>query len=124
MNDVLLDTCVVIDFLRGNRAAGDYVHSFDAKPSVSVVTIAELFQGFRSQRREVEARVFLRECRILIVSEVIAEQTGAILRHYKSSHDLDMPDALIAATAEHHGLDLATLNVKHFPMIKRLKAAY
>ena len=31
---------------------------------------------------------------------------------------------LIAATAEHHGLDLATLNVKHFPMFKRLKAAY
>ena len=30
----------------------------------------------------------------------------------------------VAATAEHHGLELATLNVKHFPMFKRLKAAY
>jgi predicted nucleic acid-binding protein len=29
-------------------------------------------------------------------------------------------DYLIAATAEVEGLDLATLNVRHFPMIKDL----
>ena len=33
-------------------------------------------------------------------------------------------DAIIAATAEHHGLRLATLNVKHFPMFPKLKRAY
>jgi len=32
--------------------------------------------------------------------------------------------AYIAATAEHHGLKLATLNVKHFPMFPKLKRAY
>ncbi len=124
MSDVLLDTCIVIDFLRADRRAGDYVQSLHDKPSVSVVTVAELFQGFSSQRRETEARRFISECRILIVSETIAERTGAILRHYKASHDLDMSDALIAATAEHHGHELATLNVKHFPMFRRLRAAY
>ena len=40
------------------------------------------------------------------------------------SHGIDIPDAIIAATAEHHGLRLATLNVKHFPMFPKLKRAY
>ena len=45
-------------------------------------------------------------------------------KHYQRSHGLEFPDALIAATAEHHGLTLATLNVKHFPMFRNLKPAY
>jgi predicted nucleic acid-binding protein len=40
------------------------------------------------------------------------------------SHGIDIPDAIIAATAEHHGLKLATLNVRHFPMFRKLKPAY
>jgi predicted nucleic acid-binding protein len=33
-------------------------------------------------------------------------------------------DLVIAATAAELGLDLATLNTKHFPMVKGLKAPY
>lgn len=46
------------------------------------------------------------------------------MRHYRASHAIDLPDALIAAAAEHHGLTLATLNVKHFPMLNGLRRAY
>ena len=54
----------------------------------------------------------------------IARRAGAWVRVYGPSHSVGLADALIAATAEHHGLELATLNVKHFPMFKRLKAPY
>ena len=46
------------------------------------------------------------------------------MRHFHKSHGIDIPDALIAATAEHHELRLATLNVKHFPMFPKLRRAY
>ena len=46
------------------------------------------------------------------------------VRHYHASHAVELPAALIAATADHHGLALATLNVEHLPMFKKLKAAY
>jgi predicted nucleic acid-binding protein len=46
------------------------------------------------------------------------------MRHFHRSYGIDIPDAIIAATAEHHGLELATLNLKHFPMFPRLKPAY
>jgi predicted nucleic acid-binding protein len=54
----------------------------------------------------------------------IAKRAGSHLRHFASSYAIDIPDAIIAATAEHHGLRLATLNVKHFPMFPRLKPVY
>jgi predicted nucleic acid-binding protein len=60
----------------------------------------------------------------LLISSEISRSAGGFIRHYSTSHGIDIPDALIAATAEHHGLRLATLNVKHFPMFPRLKRAY
>jgi predicted nucleic acid-binding protein len=44
------------------------------------------------------------------------------LRLYEEGHGIDDADALIAVTAEHYGLDVATLNVKHF--FPRLKPPY
>jgi predicted nucleic acid-binding protein len=40
------------------------------------------------------------------------------------SHSVEATDAIIAATAEHHGLELATHNVKRLPMFPRLRPAY
>jgi hypothetical protein len=60
----------------------------------------------------------------LPIEEEIAERAGALMRQFHKSHGIDIPDAIIAATADHHGLKLATLNVKHFPMFPKLKRAY
>ncbi len=121
---MLLDTCVAIDFLRGDAPATTYVGSLVERPSISVITVAEVFAGLRSQKEERAARLFLDSCMVLALLPGMAKAAGAYMRHYRGSHSVELGDALIAATAEHHGLELATLNVKHFPMIKRLKAAY
>ncbi|HEX6000495.1 MAG TPA: hypothetical protein VFZ16_14050 [Hyphomicrobiaceae bacterium] len=39
------------------------------------------------------------------------------MRHFHRAEGIDAPDAVIAVTAEHHGLKLATLNVKHILML-------
>ena len=121
---MLLDTCIAIDWLRGKTPASSFISSLGDKPSVAVVTLAEVFHGLKSQRAETAARIFFSRCDLRGVNPVIAEAAGTHLRHYRASHGTEWADALIAATAEHHGLELATLNVKHFPMFKRLKAAY
>ena len=121
---MLLDTCVVIDFLRGVGPATNFVGSLAEKPSISVVTVAEVFAGLKSQREEREARAFFDNCVLLPLLPRIAEAAGEYMRHLRGSHGVELGDALIAATAEDHGVELATLNVKHFPMFKRLKAAY
>lgn len=121
---VLLDTSVVVDFLRGHREATRFVSSLDEKPAVSAVTVSELFAGIRSQKEEKAARSFLDWCAVLTLLPSMGEKAGAYLRHFRASHGTALGDALFAAAAEHHGLQLATLNVKHFPMFQRLKAAY
>lgn len=121
---MLLDTCVVIDYLRGKGTAVAFFSHLQEKPTVSVITIAEVFVGFQSQRAENVAREFFDSCNVRVVSAAIAESAGMHLRHFQSGHGMELADALIAATAEHHGLELATLNVKHFPMFKGLRAAY
>jgi predicted nucleic acid-binding protein len=62
--------------------------------------------------------------RLLPVTSDIARRAGEWLKHYRCSHGVDDSDSIIAATAEHHRLPLATLNLKHFPMFPKLKAAY
>lgn len=94
------------------------------RPTVSAVSIAEVFAGSGSQREEMATRQFFRDCHQLSLSPAIAEPAGMMPRHFRASHRMDVPDAMIATIAEHHGLALATLNVKHFPMLENLKAAY
>jgi len=46
----------------------------------------------------------------------IGTRAGDYLRDFHSSHAIELGDALIAATASIHHLDLWTQNRKHFPM--------
>ena len=121
---VLLDTNIVVDVLRQLPAAIRFFESLGAKPSVSVVSVQELYHGAASARDEAHIERLLAGTTIFLVTIPIARSAGQHMRHYSPTHGLDDLDAIIAATAEHHGLDLATLNVKHFPMFRRLKRAY
>ncbi len=58
------------------------------------------------------------------LADIAQTSRGLVSYGLPPSHGLDDIDALIAATAEHHGLRLATLNVKHFPMFPKLRRAY
>ncbi len=91
---------------------------------MSVVSLLELHVGARSQREERDIEAICAPLKSFPVTVEIAKQAGNYLRHFALSHGIDIPDALIAATAEHHGLRLATLNVRHFPMFPKLKRAY
>ena len=120
----LLDTCVLVDVLRGRQVAIDAIAALPDQPSVCHVTMMELYVGALTQREELRLEKLLAEFNRVTIDEAIYPRAGQWMRHFKASHGLDVPDALIAATAEHHGLQLATLNVKHFPMFPKLKSTY
>jgi predicted nucleic acid-binding protein len=120
----LLDTTVLVDLLRKNRVAQGWLSLVEPTPAMSVVSLTELYAGVRSRREEQDLLQLEATIRPLTVERDIAVRAGVFVRLYEASHNIDDPDALIAATAEHHGLRLATLNVKHFPMFPKLKRAY
>lgn len=52
-------------------------------------------------------------------------QAAEFARRYRRSHsDIGLGDYLIAATASVDSLELATLNVKHFPMFDGLEPPF
>jgi predicted nucleic acid-binding protein len=101
---VLLDTSVVIDLLRGSRAALD-----EERPT----------------------RRLLAGIEWIAVDDLIAEGAGMLANRYALSHTgIDPMDYIIAATAhaasvtERADAQLWTRNVKHFPMFANLEPPY
>lgn len=124
MSTLLVDTGILIDCLRGHFAARAWLQALATPPAISAITLTELQWGARSQREQRDIAVMRSGSTVFDVTETIADRGGVLLRHYHPSHGIDVSDAIIAATAEQHGLALATLNLKHFPMIKGLKRPY
>ena len=121
---LLLDTNILIDYIRGVPAAVVWLRALPAAPQISVISVLELYVGARSQREEKDIEAICAPLRRLPITEEIARNGGSFVRHFGKTHGIDLPDAVVAATAEHHGLKLATLNVKHFPMFPKLKRPY
>jgi predicted nucleic acid-binding protein len=121
---ILVDTNILIDFLRGRPDAVTWIDALEENVAISAVSVLELYGGALSQREERDIWALRQELTCLPIGEEIGERAGSFMRHFGKSHGIDIPDAIIAATAEHHGLRLATLNVKHFPMFPKLKPAY
>lgn len=120
----LYDTDVIIDYMRGNSQAKDLLESQEGKQCLSVITIAELYAGVRNIREKGAVKGLSEYFEVMDINRDISERAGLWKKEYHKSHGVLLPDALIAATAAHYGLELKTLNVKHYPMIVELKAAY
>jgi predicted nucleic acid-binding protein len=123
---ILVDTDVLVWALRGSAPARSWLREAreESPLAISVITIAELTGGMRSGERD---RVWslLAALRTQPVTEVIARRAGEYRREWRASHAaIGTSDYLIAATADVLGLRLATLNVKHFPMFKALRAPF
>lgn len=122
----LFDSTVLISHLRGVPDATallrDSVASGEA--ACSVLSRTELEGGMRSGERAGVGLLFS-ALRLEPVTDDIARQAGEHLRRYRRSHQgIDLVDYVIAATAEHIGAELMTLNVKHFPMFRKLRPAF
>lgn len=110
MADLLVDTDVFIDHLRG-------AHNFRPRRHrvhYSVVTSAELFAGNTATDLCAQLLAPFRE---LSIDREIAERAGRIARE----HGTRLPDALIAATALERRLALVARNNKHFEPIRGLR---
>jgi predicted nucleic acid-binding protein len=121
---VLLDTSVVIDILRGAAPAVAYARGLPEPPICSEITRVEVVRGLRSGERLATERLFA-TLRWVPVDEPIARRAGELGRRFRRSHQgLATADLIIAATVQELGCELATLNVRHFPMIAGLAPPY
>lgn len=121
---LLIDTDVLIEYLRGRSEAVAYLEGLTADLHISVISVAELFAGVRGEDEEKSLKQLLLAFVVLPVAEKTARIGGLYRRAYGRSHGAGLADALIAATAEEHGADLVTFNRRHFLMVSRLTVPY
>lgn len=122
MSAVLFDSTVLIAHLRGVAEATELLAATPrSRRLASVLSRVEIEGGMRTREQTAVARLF-GIVTLVPVSDAIARLAGEHLRRFRRSHGgIDVVDYVIAATAGLHEADLATLNVRHFPMIKGLR---
>ena len=121
---LLIDTDVLIDYLRDRAEAVSYLEGLTESLLVSVITVAELYAGVREGTERTKLDEFVRAFEIVSVDREVAVRGGLYRRDYMKSHNVGLADALIAATAESRQAALVTLNGKHFPMLANVVVPY
>jgi predicted nucleic acid-binding protein len=113
----LLDTDIVIDFLRRRDYARKLLENWAGQGllAISTLTQLEIYQGMKSGE-EKATNVFLDGLVSVAVDVPIAQQAGRIIGEFRSKGvTVGMGYAIIAATALHVSAPLLTNNVGHYP---------
>ncbi|KAB2845212.1 MAG: type II toxin-antitoxin system VapC family toxin [Melioribacteraceae bacterium] len=119
---IMVDTDVLIWYLRGNKKAKEAIEKLDGF-FISVVTYMELVQGMRNKRELTVLRSALRRwnVKILFINKDISAKAMFFVEQHYLSNSLVLADALIASTTISNGLKLLTGNSKHYKVIKNLE---
>ena len=120
--DILIDTDVLIWYLRGNKEAYTLIHSLP-NFCISSVTHMELVQGMRNkdELRTLQKTLKQWNVKTIYINEEISAKALFYVEEYFLSHSMQLADALIGATATMYGIKLITANDKHYKIIKELE---
>lgn len=121
---ILVDTDVMVDFLRGHPQAEALIRTYSARIILPSIVAAELYAGVKGDEELSTLDSLIALFRVVHVSCGIARAGGLYRRDYGKSHGVGLADAIVAATADVERADLKTLNTRHYPMFKGLRPAY
>ena len=118
--DYLVDTDVMIWYLRGNEKARELLHSIDF--CISAVTYMELLQGMRNKEelKRFQKMINTWNIKVVYIDEEISAKALFYMEEYFLSHSMELADSLIGATCTRHGLTLITANDKHYRILRDL----
>ncbi len=123
---VLVDTSVLIDYLRGHQGAAEVLERerIAASLHASELTRLEVLAGMRIEEAG-PTRGLLSGLVWHPVDQEVAEAAGELGRRWLPSHHvIDGADLAVAATAILNDARLLTRNVRHFPMFPGLQPPY
>ncbi len=118
---MLIDTDVLIWHLRGNRRAESLIEGVHGR-TISAISYMEVVQGLRNKDEARRWKSLLANFGIAVlpIEERISEKAMFWMDEFALSHGLEIPDALIAATAEISGRILVTGNAADYRFLPGL----
>ncbi|GAB1453827.1 type II toxin-antitoxin system VapC family toxin [Draconibacterium sp.] len=118
---ILCDSNIFISWFMGNQNTIDALKNIGLKSIlIPSVTVMELMQGSRNKTELADLKKKLKGYNIIHFNENTSRLAIEYIENYKLSHGLQIPDAIIAATAVSYGLKLFTYNISDFRFIPKL----
>ena len=119
----IVDTDILIDAARQAREAVECLADIEQQSAlaISAITQMELLTGCRNKTELRHTERFLQHFQVLKLTESVSDITIDLLRQYRLSHGLAIPDALIAATAIVWNQPFMSKNQRDYGFIKGLQ---
>jgi tRNA(fMet)-specific endonuclease VapC len=118
---ILCDSNIFIDLYRGKQETIESLTAIGQDNiAISAVTAGELLFGARDKKELATIKKDIAKLQLFPINEDISAIGLQLIEKYCLSHKLSLPDALIAATALYHNIELYTLNLKDFKFIPNL----
>ena len=117
----LIDSNTIIDFIGGKLPEDKegWIDSIlDAEIAISVINKLEVLVGVNLELEEIPLfEAFIKTVMVFPLNEAVENKTIDI----RKTINLKLPDAIIAATALVHNLEMITRNVKDFSRVPGLR---
>ncbi len=119
--DVVLDTDVLIEILRGDSQAGTWLACIEPLVvGIPVLVWMEILLGARDKREQTSLGEQLARYTILHLESGDSERSRQWFEQFHLSHGVGVLDCLIVAIAVRIGKPFYTFNLKHFQVIPAL----
>ncbi len=91
---ILIDTDVLVDFLRGYSKGMTFVNTYFSRIILSSIVVAELYAGVKGDAEQTALANFFSLFRVIPVTVEIAKAGGFYKRDYGKSHGVGLTNAL------------------------------
>ena len=118
---VLCDTNIFINAKNHHQDTIDELNKIGSSNTViSSITLMELYQGMWNKKELSNMKKSMKFINVNHIDTQISQRAVELIEKYKLSHNLTIPDALIAATSLIHKIQLYTYNLKDFDYIPNI----
>ncbi len=118
---ILCDTNILIHAFNGKIETINQLNIIGWSEIVlSLITVMELFQGMGNKTELKQMKKKIQYYDIVQIDKPVSEKAIDLIENFKLSHGLQIPDAIIAATAIIYDIKLFTYNVRDFSFIPQI----
>jgi predicted nucleic acid-binding protein len=121
---ILCDTNILIHFFNGDKSTLSVLTNFGFNNiAISAITVMELYQGMGNKAELLDMKKKIRFYDIIEIDPIASTLATELIEKFRLSHNLQIPDAIIGASAIIHQIPLFTYNKKDFGFMPGLKLA-
>lgn len=119
---VMCDTNIFIHWFNNDKQTIKKLEQIGLdRIAVSVVTVMELIEGVDNKEQLQQLKKKIKHYAVVDFSSEVSSLALQLVENYKLSQNIQIPDAIIAATAVVNNIPLFTYNTKDFRYIPKIE---